>query len=94
GFCIKHEGKVVSIASTFTPFIDEFEIQVMTNDDSRYRRKGLATVVSAALLVYALEHGLVPQWDAANESSVKLAKKLGYTNPIKWNSFYLRPPQK
>ncbi|TFG27051.1 GNAT family N-acetyltransferase, partial [Candidatus Thorarchaeota archaeon] len=49
GFCIKHEGKVVSIASTFTPFIDEFEIQVMTNDDSRYRRKGLATVVSAAL---------------------------------------------
>ncbi|TFG31231.1 GNAT family N-acetyltransferase [Candidatus Thorarchaeota archaeon] len=91
GFCIKHEGKVVSMASTFTPFIDEFEIQVMTDDDSRYRRRGLATVVSAALLVYALEHGLVPRWDAANEVSVKLALKLGYTNPVNWESFYVKP---
>ena len=91
GFCIKHEGKVISMASTFAPFIDEFEIEVRTNDDSRYRHRGFATVVSAALILYALEHGLVPHWDAANDASVGLALKLGYTNPVRWNAFYVTP---
>lgn len=91
GFCIKHEDKVVSMASTFTPFINEFEVQVMTNDDSQYRRKGLATVVSAALIIYSLEHDLVPYWDAANEISVRLALRLGYSNPTTWDSFYVKP---
>lgn len=92
GFCIKHQGRVVSSASTFTPFVDEFEIQVDTIDDPDYRRKGLATAVSAALIVYALEHYLIPHWDAANESSLALALKLGYTNPQPWAAYYLKPP--
>jgi hypothetical protein len=91
GFCIKHKGKVVSIASSFTPFINEFEIQVDTIDDPAYRRKGLATAVSASLIVYALVHNLIPHWDAANEKSVALALKLGYTNPESWQAFYLKP---
>ena len=33
GFCIKHEGKVISMASTFAPFIDEFEIEVCGIED-------------------------------------------------------------
>lgn len=90
GFCIKHEGKVVSMASTFTPFIDEFEIEVRTSDDPRYRRRGLATAVSAALIVYSLSHGFVPHWDAANDASVKLALKLGYTNPMEWDAYYVK----
>ncbi len=89
-FCIKHEERVVSMASTFAPFIDEFEVQVTTTEDTRYRRKGLATIVSAALIIYALEHGLVPHWDAANEASVELALKLGYTNPTKWDSYFVK----
>jgi hypothetical protein len=91
GFCIKHRGKVVSIASSFTPFINELEIQVNTIDDPAYRRKGLATAVSASLIVYALVHNLIPHWDAANEKSVALALKLGYTNPESWQAFYLKP---
>lgn len=91
GFCIKHDGKVVSMASTYTPFIDEFEIEVQTSDDPLYRRKGLATAVSAALIVYSLEHYFVPHWDAANEASVKLALKLGYTNPMEWDVYYVKP---
>jgi len=89
-FCIKHDDKVVSIASTFTPYTDEFEIQVDTSDPE-HRRKGLATVVSAALMVHALENGLVPHWDAGNEASIELALKLGYTNPDRWKAYYLKP---
>ncbi len=91
GFCIKHQGKVVSSASSFAPFTDAFEIEVYTNNDPTYRRKGLATAVSAALIVYALEHNIVPHWDAANEESVALALKLGYSNPEPWEVFYLKP---
>ncbi|MFW9965387.1 MAG: GNAT family N-acetyltransferase, partial [Candidatus Sifarchaeia archaeon] len=88
-YSISYEGKVVSMASTYMPFTNEFEIQVNTFDP-RHRRKGLATVASAALILHALEHGLVPQWDAANEASMNLALKLGYTNPDPWEAYYLK----
>ncbi|MGY5859828.1 MAG: GNAT family N-acetyltransferase [Candidatus Thorarchaeota archaeon] len=90
GFCILHDDRLVSYAYTAFPFIDEFEIQVFTENSSEYRRKGLATTVSAALIEYGLENNLVPHWDAANESSIKLAMKLGYTNPISWEAYYYK----
>jgi RimJ/RimL family protein N-acetyltransferase len=88
GFCVMQGDKVASIAYTSFPFIDEFEIQVFTEESLEYRRKGLATIASAALLVYALERGLTPHWDAANENSIKLALKLGYSNPKTWEAYY------
>jgi len=89
GFCILDDkDKLASYAYTPFPFLDEFEIQVYTDDSLEYRRKGLATVVSAALIEYGLENNLVPHWDAANNASVKLALKLGYTNPVSWNAYY------
>ncbi|MFW9834128.1 MAG: GNAT family N-acetyltransferase [Candidatus Thorarchaeota archaeon] len=91
-YCIKHDGKVVSMASTFTPFTDVFDIEIDTFDET-HRRKGLATVVSAALIIHALENGLVPYWDAENEVSINLALKLGYTDPDYWEAYYLKPPR-
>ena len=88
GFCVMQGDKVVSLAYTPFPFIDEFEIQVFTEDSLDYRRKGLATIASAALLEYALERKLTPNWDAANENSIKLALKLGYSNPKTWEAYY------
>jgi GNAT superfamily N-acetyltransferase len=87
GFCIKHEGKVVSMASTFTPYSDAIEIEIGTFDSPEYRNRGLATVVGAALLEYALENDLTPNWDAQTQISVKLAEKLGYTNPEPYEVF-------
>lgn len=92
GFSVKHEDKVISIASTYTPYTDKFDVQVDTIDNQYHRRKGLATAVCAALMVYALEHDVVPHWDAANDDSVQLALKLGYTDPYEWNLFYLKAP--
>jgi hypothetical protein len=86
-FCIKFEGKVASMASTYTPFTDMFEVEIDTFDE-QHRRKGLATVASAALLVYALEHGIIPHWDAENQASLHLALKLGYVEPDYWDAYY------
>ena len=91
-YCIKHEDTVVSMASTFTPHTDVFEVQVDTFE-TEHRRKGLATVVSAALIVHALENDFVPYWDAVNETSISLALKLGYSDPDRWEAFYLKPPE-
>ncbi|MFW9974592.1 MAG: GNAT family N-acetyltransferase [Candidatus Thorarchaeota archaeon] len=90
GYCIKFEDEAVCMASTFTPYTNEFEIQIDTIDPF-HRQKGLATVASAALIIHALENGIVPQWDAANEISFRLALKLGYTNPTHWEAYYLKP---
>ncbi len=87
GFCISHDKRVVSMASTFVPFVHEFEIQVDTVDSVEYRRKGFATAVCVALLEHGLKNGLVPCWDAANEASVKMALKLGYTNPDPYKAY-------
>ncbi len=46
-----------------------------------HRRKGLATLLAAYMIEYSLENGLEPRWDAENESSARLAAKLGYSDP-------------
>ncbi len=87
GFCIRHGETVVSTAMTAMPFEREFEIEVDTLDSPEYRRKGLATAVSAALIEHALLRDLIPIWDAANEPSKGLALKLGYSNPTPYDAF-------
>ncbi|MDF1540312.1 MAG: GNAT family N-acetyltransferase [Candidatus Thorarchaeota archaeon] len=88
GYCIKKGDQTVSVAYTAFPFSDDFEIQVETLDDSKFRRKGLATIVCAALIEDALLKGITPNWDAANQPSVHLALKLGYTNPDPYDVYY------
>ena len=53
------------------------ELNIIT--DPRFRKKGLATLVAARLILDCLEKGLEPHWDAANMVSKDLALKLGYT---------------
>jgi GNAT acetyltransferase len=77
GFCVLAGDEIVSAATTFAVCNKGIEIEVGTREKQRGR--GLATVVSAQLLVQSLEQGLDPHWDAENERSVGLANKLGYT---------------
>ncbi|MHA1907685.1 MAG: GNAT family N-acetyltransferase [Candidatus Thorarchaeota archaeon] len=88
GYSIKTDNKTVSVAYTAFPFINEFEIQVVTLSDPEYRRKGFATVACAAVIEEGLSRGMVPHWDAANPASVKLAEKLGYTDPDPFDVYY------
>ena len=77
GFCLLHGEQIASVATTFAVCSKGIEIQINTRKE--HARKGLATAVAAHLAVHSLEQGLDPNWDAANDSSAGLAKKLGYT---------------
>lgn len=76
GMVILKDGKIVSGASSYTRYKEGIEIEVDTCEAER--RKGLATIVCAALILRCLDEGLYPSWDAHNMDSVHLAEKLGY----------------
>ena len=76
GMVILKDGAIVSGASSYTRYNEGIEIEVDTVEAER--RKHLATVVCAALILECLEEGLYPSWDAQNMNSVHLAEKLGY----------------
>ncbi|MHA2244336.1 MAG: GNAT family N-acetyltransferase [Candidatus Hodarchaeales archaeon] len=92
GFCITEGEKLVSRAASSSLF--NHEIDVFTSP--KYRRKGFAINVSARLIEYCLENGIEPHWDAENELSVKLALKLGYTDPKPHKVYYWKnePPER
>ena len=77
GYCILDEDEVVCLATTFLICDKGIEIQIDTRKS--HRGKGLATVAAAQLMIHSMENNLDPNWDAANEVSAGLAKKLGYS---------------
>lgn len=76
GFLLTREGRALSGASSYLISQKGLAIQVQTAPEEE--GKGYATLVSAALIAKALEEGKYPDWDADNEISAHLAKKLGY----------------
>jgi len=89
GFCALHNGSIVAGVSTYAACSTGIEIQVNTQES--YRGHGLATALSARLILQARERGLAAPWDAANEASAKLAKKLGYTSAGTWTAWVRIP---
>ena len=76
GFMALHDGEPVAGASSYSYYNGGIEIEIDTRED--FRRLGLAAACASALILECLGRGLYPSWDAANEISVSLAKKLGY----------------
>ena len=76
GMVIMKSGRIVAGASSYARYNEGIEIEVDTVEEER--RKGLATIASAALILRCLDEGLYPSWDAQNMKSVRLAEKLGY----------------
>ena len=76
GMAVLKDGKLVAGASSFTRYKEGIEIEVDTLEEER--RKGLALISCASLILSCLDEGLYPSWDAQNMNSVKLAEKLGY----------------
>ncbi|MGW6191804.1 GNAT family N-acetyltransferase [Bacillus cereus] len=87
GYSILYKGEVVCGASSYSIYDDGIESEVAT--DHNYRRKGLATIVSAALILDCLEKGIYPNWDAANSTSAKLAEKLGYVFDKTYDTYFV-----
>lgn len=76
GVVIRKGNEIVSGASSYTRYREGIEIEIDTKET--YRRKGLAYVCGAKLILECLERKLYPSWDAQNKWSVSLAEKLGY----------------
>lgn len=76
GVAVLRDGVLISGASAYSRYQDGIEIEIDTN--KAHRRKGLATVCGAKLILECLERELYPSWDAQNKWSVALAEKLGY----------------
>ncbi|PEJ83568.1 GNAT family N-acetyltransferase, partial [Bacillus toyonensis] len=87
GYSILYNGEVICGASSYSIYDKGIEIEVAT--DLNHRRKGLATVVSAALILDCLEKGKYPNWDAANTTSAKLAEKLGYVFDKAYDTYFV-----
>lgn len=76
GVVVIEGNKIVAGASSYSRYEEGIEIEIDTKED--YRRKGLATVCGAKLILECLKRELYPSWDAQNLWSVSLAEKLGY----------------
>lgn len=76
GVAITLQGELVAGASSYTVYRGGIEIEIGTRED--YRRKSLASVCGAKLILECMDRNLYPSWDAQNKWSVSLAEKLGY----------------
>ncbi|NHC35884.1 GNAT family N-acetyltransferase [Scytonema millei VB511283] len=87
GLGILHQGMFVSGASSAAVGGRKLEIEIQTHP--QFRRRGLARAVAAALILYCLERGLEPCWDAAHEPSSALARQLGFRSTGKYEALNL-----
>lgn len=76
GAVICKNDMIVSGASSYSRYKEGIEIEIDTKEE--YRRRGLAYVCGAKLILECLKQNLYPSWDAHNRGSVALAEKLGY----------------
>ena len=76
GAVILQDGEPVSGASSYSGYNGGIEIEIDTRED--HRRKGLARVCGAKLILECLNRGWYPSWDAQNQWSLALARQLGY----------------
>lgn len=88
GFVIKRDGEIVSGASSYSRYQGGIEIEIDTKE--AHRRKGLAYVCGAKLILECLERNLYPSWDAHNKWSLSLAEKLGYHFSHEYRAYEIR----
>src|SRR5262249_52737178 len=91
GLGILHQGMFVSGASSAAVGGGKVEIEIQTH--RQFRRRGLARTVAAALILYCLERGLEPCWDAANRLSAALARQLGFHSTGTYEAYRLKEPE-
>ena len=76
GVVAVEDGEPVSGASSYSSYRGGIEIEIDTRPD--HRRRGLARVCGAKLILECLKRGIYPSWDAQNPWSKALAEGLGY----------------
>lgn len=90
GYYMLAEGEMIGVAYASLACGRAIEISIYVENE--FRRRGVATALATQLLIWCLENGVSPHWDAANEESCGLAEKLGYTNRSPYRAYFLRKP--
>lgn len=88
GAVILKDGQPVSGASSYSGYRGGIEVEIDTRED--HRRKGLAYICGAKLILECMERGWYPSWDAQNPWSVNLARKLGYHFDCEYPAYEVR----
>lgn len=88
GFCILHQNKIISAATSMAQSSMAIDIEIETMPD--FRKQGIGTVVGAKLVSYCLELRIEPRWLAANAVSEKLALKLGYVQGETYETYAIQ----
>lgn len=76
GVCCFRDDEIVGICSSNIIYNDGIEINIRVKEG--YKHKGIGKAMASKLILMCLEKGIYPSWDAANLTSLELAKKLGY----------------
>lgn len=76
GAVVMKDGEPVSGASSYSGYQGGIEVEIITKET--YRRRGLAYICGAQLILACMERNWYPSWDARNKWSVALSEKLGY----------------
>ncbi len=76
GVVITRNKEPVSGASSYSGYRGGIEVEIDTRED--HRKKGLAFICGAKLILECRKRGWYPGWDAQNPWSAALAEKLGY----------------
>lgn len=87
GVVILRGDEIVAGASSYSGYLSGIEIEIDTRED--YRRRGLAYVSGAKLILECLKRGWYPSWDAQNKWSAALAQKLGYHYSHEYTAYEL-----
>ncbi len=88
GVCCIENDEIIGIATSNIFYNNGIEINIKVNPEKR--RKGIASAISSKLILECLKKGKIPYWDAANDNSLGLAKKLGYTEKCKYKVYYIK----
>ena len=67
----------------------EVSYRVGYDDFPYYRQKGIGTTLVSCFIEECLNRGYHPVWDAANDVSAHIARKLGYQDVLKWNMYHI-----
>jgi len=84
-------GRLVCAVSAFARSGNDIEIQVTTEE--KHRRKGIALATAARFLHGVVNSGISAPWDAANEASTALARKLGYADVLQYQAYEVIPAE-
>jgi GNAT superfamily N-acetyltransferase len=82
GFSLVVNGEIASTA--FSSFCSDNQLEIGIETSEKYRGKGYAQNVCAALIQYCVANGLEPVWSCREENiaSYQLAQKLGFVPTI------------